>query len=342
LHLPATDHYQEKGMNELNAVDGALLERLQSGFPLTPRPFAALGDALGLDEDEVIACVGRLKEGRIVRQMGAIFDTRRLGYQSTLVAFHVGDSALESTAAQVSAHPGVSHNYARSHHYNLWFTLAVPSGGQLLSEIRRLAQETGVDDWLNLPALRVFKIRAHFRLQDGSPRAEDEPHSPATQQRAFTPADIPYVRALQQDLPLDARPFARLAERWDMDEDDLLARAGEMKAAGIMRRFGAVLHHREVGFQANGMGCWVVPEAGIEQAGRLAARHVQVSHCYQRPAYPPRWPYTLFTMIHGRTENEVEAVVAEIAGEIGIAQAKVLYSTREFKKERVRYFEEKP
>jgi hypothetical protein len=88
------------------------------------------------------------------------------------------------------------------------------------------------------------------------------------------------------------------------------------------------------------MACWIVPEWRVEEVGELAAAFSQVSHCYQRPAYPPRWPYALFTMIHGQTEAEVEAVVARIACEIGVETYQVLYSTQEFKKERVRYFEE--
>jgi DNA-binding Lrp family transcriptional regulator len=130
------------------------------------------------------------------------------------------------------------------------------------------------------------------------------------------------------------------AARLGLSEEDLLDKARELQAAGIMRRFSAVLRHRRVGYVANGMACWVVPEAQIEAAGRRAADFPQVSHCYQRPPCPPRWPYTLFTMIHGQSRDEVEQIVAHIAQETGIAQCDVLYSTREFKKERVRYFEE--
>lgn len=328
-------------MTELDAIDRALLERMQSGFPLTALPFAALGEAVGVGEGEALARVRGLKEANVIRQIGAIFDARRLGYQSTLVAFHVAGERLEAAAAQVSAHPGVSHNYARPHHYALWFTLAVPPGREMLDEIRRLAERTGTDDWLNLPATRMFKLRTHFSVGEGSglPTAE-RPHRAATAARAFTPADIPLVRALQADLPLVARPYAAAARALGLGEEELLERARELERAGIMRRFCAVLRHRRVGYQANGMACWVAPEEQIEAAGQRAAAFAEVSHCYQRPAYPPRWPYSLFTMVHGQTRDEVEAVVAEIAREIGIDQHEVLYSTREFKKERVHYFEE--
>jgi DNA-binding Lrp family transcriptional regulator len=327
-------------VTELDAVDRALLEEIQATFPLAPRPYAALGESLGLEEDQVLARLRRLKEAGLIRQIGAIFDTRRLGYQSTLVAFHVEKGALEDVAARVSAHPGVSHNYARDHHYNLWFTLAVPPGQSLAGEIRHLADEGGVGDWLNLPSLRVYKLRTHFKLADhnrpGSPDTQGKPAQPG---RDLAPADIPFVRALQRDLPLVPRPFAASAGRLGLDEEALLARALELQEAGIMRRFGAVLRHRRVGYRANGMACWAVPESQIDAAGHLAAGYAQVSHCYHRPAYPPRWPYTLFTMVHGQTEAQVEATVAQLGKKIGIQEYQVLYSTREFKKERVKYFE---
>jgi DNA-binding Lrp family transcriptional regulator len=289
----------------------------------------------------VLARVRRLKEADVIRQIGAIFDTRRLGYQSTLVAFHVPDERLEAVAEVVSAHAGVSHNYARPHHYNLWFTLAVPPGQEVEDEIRRLARQTGVDDWLNLPALRVFKLRTHFKLdKNDARRTADAGGRTQRQSRDLAPSDIPYVRVLQQDLPLVPHPFAQAAERLGLSEEEVLAKARELETAGILRRFSAVLRHRRVGYRANGMACWAVPEPRIKEVGQFAAEFPQVSHCYQRPAYPPRWPYTLFTMIHGQTKEDVEAVVAEISREIGIEHVQVLYSTHEFKKERVRYFEE--
>jgi DNA-binding Lrp family transcriptional regulator len=328
-------------VTELDTLDRALLEQMQSDFPLTARPFAALGRAVGLDENEVLARVRRLKQANIIRQIGAIFDTRRLGYQSTLVAFHVADESLEAVAEQISAHPGVSHNYARPHHYSLWFTLAVPPGSDMLDEIGRMAERTGVRDWLNLPATRMFKLRTHFKLgKSSAPPVNKRPDGATPSTCAFTPADIPFVRALQRDLDIVCCPFAEPAGQLGLSQEDLLDKARELTQAGIMRRFGAVLRHRRVGYTANGMACWVVPEEQIEAAGHCAAAFPHVSHCYQRPAYPPRWPYTLFTMVHGQTKDEVEAIVAEIAQQIGIKEVRVLYSTREFKKERVRYFAE--
>ena len=328
-------------MTVLDRLDRTLLEQLQARFPLVPRPYSALAQDLGLKEPQVLERIQRLKAARIIREISAIFDTRRLGYQSTLVAFHVPDGTLEEAAAQVSAHSGVSHNYARPHHYNLWFTLAVPPGKSLVPAIELMARQAGVEDWLNLPALRVFKIKTHFRMvQGGGAKISAEPARSEMDDRTFTTADIPIVRALQKDLGLVPRPFAEPARWLGAGEIELLSTARELQTAGVMRRFGAVLRHRKVGYTANGMACWVVPQSKIEETGRRAAEYPQVSHCYQRPTHPPRWPYSLFTMIHGQNKDKVEAVVAQLAQETGIEPYEVLYSTREFKKERVRYFEE--
>jgi len=327
---------------ELDALDRALLEPMQAAFPLSSRPYRDLGSTAGLEENDVLVRVRRLKREGIIRQIGAIFDTRRLSYSSTLVAFHVSDASLEAVAGQISAHPGVSHNYARPHHYNLWFTLALPPQQEAEEEIKRIARQARVDDWLNLPALRVFKIRTHFKLrEDGGHGTSDVPVvAGGSDQRQVTKDDIVYIRALQQDLPVLPRPFSETAGRYGLSEGELLDRARQLEAAGIMRRFSAVLRHRRVGYTSNGMACWAVPESRIEEAGLFAAGLSHVSHCYHRPAFPPHWPYTLFTMIHGQTSTAVELVVAQIAREIGIEEYQVLYSTREFKKERVRYFEE--
>lgn len=329
-------------MNPLDTLDQALLDCLQADFALDVQPFACLGRSLGLGQDEVLARVQRMKETGYIRQIGAIFDTRRLGYQSTLVAFAVLAGHLETVAATVSAHPGVSHNYARPHHYNLWFTLAVPPGQDLETEIGSLAGQKGVSDVLNLPALRTYKLRTHFPAGQSHSRLEPLPHIAPARQRPFTPADIPLVRVLQRDLPLVPRTFAPAAREMGLGEIELLDRARELLHSGIMRRFGAVLRHRRVGYGANGMACWVVPKERIEKVGTFAAGLPQVSHCYQRPAYPPRWPYTLFTMIHGRRKADVQNVVDHVAREMELTRFEVLYSTREFKKERVRYFPTEP
>lgn len=332
----------------MDTVDRKLLNRLQKAIPLVPRPFAALGRTLGLSEEQALSRTRRLKEKGIIRQIGPIFSSRRLGYQSTLASFRVEPERLDHVAAIISAHPGVSHNYSRNHVYSLWFTLTLPPDRDIEREIARLAKAANVSEYLNLPSLRLFKIGVHFDMSDtgdtktdkGDPkRAAEEPTVRATDDGGpLTELERNVVRVLQGDLPLSERPFEIAAAELDVKEERLLEVARDLNRRGIMRRFGAVLKHRRAGFTANGMGCWVVPNQRIAQAGEAAAAFPAVSHCYQRPAYPPRWPYNLFTMVHGKTREEVESIVERICHEIDPIDYTVLYSKKEYKKERVRYF----
>jgi DNA-binding Lrp family transcriptional regulator len=327
----------------MDPLDRQLLNLLQESVPLVPSPFAALGRELGLEEDEVLSRTQRLKEAGIIRQIGPIFSSRRLGYQSTLVAFHVEPERLEEVAALISAHPGVSHNYSRNHFYNLWFTLTLPPHQDVEDEIARLAEESSIDDYLNLPSLRLFKLGVHFDMSDKKTRPKEETSAPEAEPSApLTDFERDVVRALQGHMPLVSHPFDDAAIELGVTTEELLRVIRDLDQRGVLRRFSAVLKHRNAGFTANGMACWVVPEGRIAEAGASAAAFPSVSHCYQRPAYAPRWPYNLFTMVHGRTRDDVEEVVERIHQEIGPVEHTILYSQREFKKERVQYFVHSP
>ncbi|MDH7569285.1 MAG: Lrp/AsnC family transcriptional regulator [Armatimonadota bacterium] len=326
---------------QLDELDRRLLDRLQRDIPLQSRLFEGVGVALEISEAEVLARVGRLKQQGLIRQISAIFDSRRLGYHSCLAAARVQPHRLEAAAQTINRHPGVSHNYQRDHAFNLWFTLTVPPQRNLRQEAERLQAEAGVECLRLLPALKVFKIGVHLPMGD----AEEPPREEATpgvgvegDLPPLDAGDIQAIRALQQDVPLVPFPFRVLGEAYALDEGELLRRAARLRAQGRMRRFAAVLRHRQAGFVANGMGVWNVPEARVEEVGTRMAAWPSVSHCYQRPRYPD-WPYTLFTMIHARSREECEQTAREISRQTNVRNYALLYSVREFKKARVRYFE---
>jgi siroheme decarboxylase len=242
-----------------------------------------------------------------------------------------------------SAHPGVSHNYLREHEFNLWFTLAVPPNSILGLEptVELLGQLAGVDEIRPMPALRFFKVGVDLDVKGGRDPAEKverrRPEKPAPPPEAITQREIEAIRALQLDLPVEPEPFAEAAARHGFTVPELLDQGREFLRTGQMRRFAAVLAHRKAGFVQNGMGVWRVPEDEIDEVGRYVASFRGVSHCYQRPTYP-NWPYNLFSMTHGRTKDECEAVLAAISRETGLTDFRVLYSTKEYKKTRVSYF----
>jgi len=328
----------------LDAADRLLLNRIQEDFPLQPRPYAALATALGASEAEILARLAGLRRSRVVRQISAIFDTRALGYHSTLVALQLPPGQLEAGAAIVSAHPGVSHNYARRHEYNLWFTLAVPPWLDVAEAALALGRQAGAEVTRVLPTLRLFKIGVRLDVAGTrTPQAQEAAavYAGADVERGrATPLlarDVAFIRQLQQDLAPEPRPFDRYAAALGCGLEELFAWCGQMAACGKLRRFAAVLRHQNAGFVSNAMGVWKVPAERVEEVGARMASFAAVSHCYERPVYPD-FPYNLYTMVHGRSRAECLATLDAIAECTAVAERQYLWSSREFKKERVLYF----
>ena len=149
-------------MRELDPIDSAILNRIQSDFPITSRPFLAVANELGLTEKDVLDRVARLKADGIIRRIGGNLVPGKLGFVSTLCAASVPADKIDHFAEIVNRYPGVTHNYQRDNTYNVWFTFIAPSRDEIEKNLKQIAEDTGVDDILNLPATKVFKIRAKF------------------------------------------------------------------------------------------------------------------------------------------------------------------------------------
>ena len=333
----------------LDAADQQLLNLVQTGVPLARRPYQELARALECSEEQVIGRLGELRRPPrpLIRQISGIFDSKALGYQSTLVAARVEPSRLERAAAEISSHPGVTHNYERDHEYNLWYTLGVPPDSRLGLEgtLDVLHRRSGAVTTRMFPTLRLYKIGVSFDLGAESagggqlmnaPAFSDADRQQATR-FAITHRDRQMIRVLQQDLPIVERPFDVWAEEAGVHVAELLTAARAYLRQRRMRRFSAVLHHRRAGIAANAMGAWAVPPGREDEFGVAAAGFPAVSHCYLRPTYPD-WPYSVFTMVHGKTPGDCEATLAAIASATGVNERVALYSTREFKKTRLKYF----
>jgi DNA-binding Lrp family transcriptional regulator len=329
-----------------DSAQAALLGAIQESIPFSRRPFADLGERCGLTERDVIEQLRTLKEARVIRQISAIFDTRSLGYASSLVAARIAPEKLDAAVEIINSHPGVSHNYLRNHGFNLWYTIAVPPTSALGLEgtVNLLHRLSGAETTRLLPTLRLFKIGVRFDVE-GSAKPDDQ-SAPAyteanrTETRPLTETEIRFVRLMQRDLPITENPFSPLAEELGMSFEETAPMHAEFLTSGRMRRFAAVLHHRKAGFGANAMGVWAGPQddpEALRKTGETMASFRAVSHCYQRPSYPD-WPYNLFTMVHGKSEGECEQALDAIAEATGITDRHALYSTKEFKKVRVRYF----
>lgn len=325
--------------------DQDLLNALQAGLALVRAPFAEVGERIGMPEEEVLTRVKRLKDAGIIRQISAIFDTRALGYQSMLVAAAYPEDRLFEAAALIGGHPGVSHNYRRTHHFNLWYTIAVEPESRIGLEesVDRLAHETKAISTRLMPTLKLFKINVQLDMTGKKDVAEKTAAAPPPKRGDGvlpTDADKAAIQILQRDLPVEHAPFDTWAREAGIDVEEILAQAQVFADRSYMRRFAAVLNHRKAGFGANGMAVWRVPHERVEEVGPQMAAFRAVSHCYLRPTYED-WPYTVFTMVHARNRELCEETIRAIAEETGFTAPDdfaTLYSTYEFKKIRLVYY----
>ncbi|MCE5336348.1 MAG: hypothetical protein LLG06_17355 [Desulfobacteraceae bacterium] len=326
----------------MDSTSRILIDRVQRSFPITSEPFRALTEGLGISEGDVRTWIGELKEQKAIRQISAIFNTGALGYRSSLVAMAVPENALDRAAGAVNAYPGVSHNYLRPGNFNMWFTIAVPPGQNIGEVVAQISEDAGGWPALVLPAKKKYKLAVVLDLleEGDSEQTEDKTEIQLGEKDTGfrpTPANIRIVKCIQEDLPLVRKPFAAWADSLRMSEHELLETVSEWTAAGTIRRFAAILNHRRVGFSANGMVVWNCPEALIDEKGKILATHAEVSHCYHRPSYV-EWPYNLYAMIHGRSEEECRSVAQRLASDIGLETFRILFSTKEFKKIRLKLF----
>ncbi|MDR3543653.1 MAG: Lrp/AsnC family transcriptional regulator [Desulfosporosinus sp.] len=331
----------------MDSTDRALLNTIQKYFPITIHPYRNLGEVVGTTEEDAFKRIQRLRQEGIIRRLGGVFDSRRLGYYSTLCTSKVPEERIPILAKLLEGIPGVTHNYIRNHEYNVWFTLIARTQAVAESILQTIREVSGVSDVYSLPATRLFKINVNFDLTDEDTSEEDidtfeDSDSRGLQRQNVAPydltsQDIALIQVLQGNLPDSPTPFTKLAETLRWQVEDVISCACRLLEAEVIRRFGAVLRHQKAGFVANAMGVWQVAPEQASEVGETMARFKEVSHCYQRPTLPD-WPYNLFTMVHGRTMEDCGDVMKRISLATGVKTYDMLFSTAELKKSSMQYF----
>ena len=326
----------------IDTLDKEILNEIQWIFPLVSKPYHEIAKKFNISTDVVKKRLTNLKQTGILRQLSAIFDTRRLGYKSYLVALEIEPDKLDYVAHQINRHPGVSHNYERNHQFNLWFTLAVPPGCDLKTEVDKFSKLEGIKKIRLLPTIQLFKIGVKLDMIDEKKhevKPTEEKKKINNVKFVPTEKDKEFIRELQKDLEIVDRPFLNTAQKLGITEEELFQKLKHYEDIGVMRRFAAILRHRDAGFIANGMIVWKVPDDRITEVGETLGSFPQVSHCYQRPVYND-WPYNVFSMIHCKSKDEAKNMAKEIQKIIHVDEYNILFSAREFKKTRVEYFVE--
>lgn len=315
-------------------LEFSLLNEWQRDFPIVAQPFAELGARVGADEAAVLATLKRLQARGAISRVGAVFAPRRVG-ASTLAALAAPVERLEQIAALVSARPEVNHNYQREHHYNLWFVATAANQQELTAVLGAIERETGCAV-ISLPLEQEYHIDLGFDM--------NAPHklharNPGTRGREPDALEKQLITALQPGLDLEPHPFERLGQRAGLDEAEVLARIGGWVDGGLIKRFGVVVRHHELGYRANAMVVFDVPDDEVDGLGRRLAGEAGVTLCYRRRRSLPQWPYNLYCMVHGRTRAEVQPVIEHLSRLAG-RPAQALFSTRRFKQCGARYFSE--
>lgn len=332
-----------------NAQERKLLSLIQSYFPLVSDPYEEIAREIGSSGEEAFAMLTDLRKRGFIRRIGPVFDSYKLGYTSTLCALSVPEEEVDKVADFINSFYNVTHNYLRENTYNIWFTV-IAFGNAELQRIISSIEEVADCRVLQLPAIRLFKIKVDFNISD----EERKPYKKAAtvpslvEPLVFYAEDKVLIRQAQEYEFGDRYPFKALAytsslvARTSITEEDVLSTLSSWKREGAIRRFGATLKHRKVGLASNVMVVWDVPEDVVEKAGEVMASHDEVSHCYERPR-SAQWPHNLYTMIHGKDKESCEGVIdairkALLAQSITIDEPERFFTVRELKKSSMKYF----
>ncbi len=315
-----------------------LLMKIQENFPLCKQPFLELGKMLNTSEANIIKNILELKDEKIIRQISGIFDTKKLNYKSSLVAFKVEKNEIEKVVDFINSHPGVSHNYERDHEFNIWFTIAIPQNAKIDLEdtIKYIASKTNTKEYLILPTIKMFKIAVKL---DTSGKKELKENFKPKELKTLTleQKHFDIIKLLQQDIELVSEPFLKIVNSLNISYDVFFHTVNELLESGVLRRFAGILNHRKAGFNSNAMVVWDINDDQTLHAGEIFANYSAVSHCYLRPRFK-NWNYNIFTMIHAKSDDEIKSIIKSMQNEINFNSNCILHSIKEFKKTRIVYF----
>lgn len=323
-------------------LDARLVDGYQRGLPVGSDPYAEIATELDVSPETVVNRVSWLRDRGVIRRVGPVLDPRTLG-ASTLAALRVPDDRVESVARTVNEHRQVTHNYQRDHEWALWFVVTARSADALDEVLAVIAADTGYEP-LRLPVVTEYATDLDFPV-GGEPfpdtataLADPEPAIPR-EPDSYTPSD-PEARLLldiQDGLPPGRYPYRTLASRHDTAPTTVCRRVRDLQATGAIKRLGLVVSHHATGFTANTMLAWNVPSGEIDTLGARLGGLPFVTKCYHRPRRPERdWPYTLFTMIHGRRRDAVDRRIAALREAIDHPVAR-LDTVGKFKQTGTRY-----
>jgi len=313
----------------------SLLNDWQRGFPLTTAPFARIAATLGCSEAAVIEQFQALRAQGELSRIGGVF-AAGAGGAGLLAAVAVPPAQLDAVAALVSAQPGVNHNYEREHRWNLWFVLNGRSAGAVQRTMDALEAVLQLPT-LRLPMQRAYRIDLGFDL--GGPVGRSPTDTRGEAPAPLPAAEWPLAALVEQGLPLVRRPYDLWALQLGCDADRVLDTLARWQREGTLKRFGAIVRHHELGFDANAMTVFDVPDDQVDARGAALARDEAVTLAYRRER-ATHWTYNLYCMVHGRHRDGVRATLDAVVQRAGLSDCarETLFSRRRFKQEGAQRF----
>jgi DNA-binding Lrp family transcriptional regulator len=316
----------------LDKKDKLLLSLLQNAFPIDPQPYKIIARRLHLSCGEVMKRAASLRKRKVIRYIGAVLDTKKIGLKSSLVALAVPQNRIEAVGRVINKYPEVTHNYLRDDEYNMWFTVSAATDACRSALIRRIIKEAKISRFLDLATVKVFKIDARFRLDSG-PR--EKSHSLRGKKSHSPRINALVLAELARPLDLSGRPLQAIAQRLGVSQEAVADLIAQCKQRKLIRRFGAVLDHYKIGLKTNALVAWQVSPKHISSVAAKLSRVANISHCYLRKPLPG-WPYTLYTMVHAANRRQCKGILTLILRSIGntIEGSRILFTVREMKKTR--------
>ena len=320
-------------MVQAMTIEQHLLNDYQHGFPLVPMPYRHIADELNTDTQTILELLKKLNAQGEVSRVGPVFRPNTIG-NSTLAAMSIPTDKLTEIATLVNEFSEVNHNYEREHHLNLWFVVAASSQETVDKVLDDIQEKTGYKV-LNLPLLKEYHIDLGFSMNDKPKKKVSQSDT----SKIINQHDIDLIQnkqliaAIQTGLPLTERPYFEIGERLGISEQAVITKISTLKMAGVIRRMGVVVRHHELGYRANAMLVWDVPDDKVDELGRKLGAEDEVTLCYQRPRIKPRWPYNLFSMIHGKNRDDVMAYIEQLVKKLALENTpyEILFSRQRFK-----------
>ncbi len=349
-------------VSNLSSLQQTLLNDWQTGLPLVSQPFETIAQMAGSTQKQVLQELRQFQEEGTISRVGPVFRPNCIG-ASLLAAVSVPEAELESVAMQINQFDEVNHNYEREHRFNIWFVVTASDLQALDVVVARIERLIGYQI-LCLPLLKDFHIDLSFKLEfDGGCKCEDasgvtektsevdrllsEQYLPShlqgtldgEQWQTLLASYEPLIAQIQGGLPLVPQPYKAIGQLIGWSELQVAQALGHLCRQSVIKRLGVVVRHHELGYRANSMTVWDIPDERVNEVGKLLGDEPEVTLCYQRPRVKGRWPFNLFCMVHGKNHDTVRGQVEQLAAKHSLSHIhhELLFSKRRFKQRGAQY-----